>query len=330
MIKLIKKKEKGVKFMESKDSLTAVDVAELLKITKNTVYEIVKRGELPAYKVGKKLRIDKQDVEDYINNQKGRTSRSKSSKIEQNEPIKVKETIIMRNNIVVSGQDAIIDILVDKINEKVTGVRAYKSNIGSYKSLCQLYNDEISISTTHLWDGDTNEYNTSFVRKLVPGIPCLIVNLAHRMQGFYVQKGNPLNIKGFEDLTKSEVKFINREKGSGTRVLLDEQLRLKNIDSKLINGYNEERNSHILVASSVASGNGNVGIGTEKFAVQVKNIDFIPFQEEQYDLVIKVESLNNPVYKLIVDVVQSDEFKKEIQGLGGYNLKDTGKIIART
>lgn len=316
--------------MDSQETLTALEVAELLKITKNTVYEIVKRGELPSYKVGKKLRIDRADVDEYINNQKVRPKGIKQYNVIQGELYSSQNEIKSKTDIVIAGQDSILDSLVDKINERVTDTRVLRSNLGSYTSLYNLYMDKISVCSTHLWDGDTDEYNIAYVRKLLPGIPCIVINLAYRMMGFYVAKGNPHNIQTWRDLTKPNLSIINREKGSGTRILLDEKLRILNIKGDKINGYYEERNTHLSVASSIARGEGDVGLGSEKIALQVGGIDFVPIQEEQYDIVIKTEALNNPVYKLIIDVIKSEEFKQELEGIGGYNLKDIGKILAKT
>ena len=132
--------------MDSKEALTAPEVAELLNITKNTVYEIVKRGEIPSYKIGKKLRIDRQDVEDYINNQKGGSNGTKGTKqfnVIQGE-LAVPKTNNLNNqkDIIISGQDYIMDILADKINESVKDIRVLRSNIGSFTSLFQLYNNK--------------------------------------------------------------------------------------------------------------------------------------------------------------------------------------------
>lgn len=321
--------------MNSEESLTAIEVAELLKITKNTVYELVKRGELPGYKVGKKLRIDKRDVENYINNQKITKSTRGQLKILKDESVIEENLNSIRklenqNDIIISGQDVILDVLAEKIREKVSDIRILRSNTGSYASLYDLYNDKISISSSHLWDGDTDEYNTAYVRKMIPGISCLIINLAYRNVGFYVAKGNPYKINTWKDLEKSEISMINREKGSGIRILLDEKLRLNHIDREKINGYTIEKQSHFAVARSIARGEGDVGIGNEKSANQVDGIDFIKLQEERYDLVIKETDLKYPIYKLIINAIQSEEFKKEIESLGGYNLKDIGKILAKT
>lgn len=322
--------------MEIEKSLTALEVAELLKITKNTVYELVKRGELPGYKVGKKLRIDRIDVENYINSQKSTKNNVSNIFIIPNEEIKEEERINNLknldnpNDIIIGGQDIILDILAEKIKEKTYDTRVLRANSGSYASLYDLYNNKISICSAHLWDGDTNDYNTAYVRKMVPGVSCLLINLACRNVGFYVAKGNPHKINTWKDLTNQNITMINREKGSGIRILLDEKLRVNNISKEQIKGYNIERQSHFAVARSIARGEGDVGIGNEKTANQVAGIEFIPLQEERYDLVIRESDLKYPIFKLIINTIQSEEFKKEIDGLGGYDLKDIGKILAKT
>lgn len=307
--------------MDSLSSLTPVEVAELLKITKNTVYELIKRGELPSYKVGKKIRVDIKDVEEYINSQK--TGKIKDTQFNN-------KNISINNNfkVIISGQDVILDILARSVEKKLDGVNTFRSYIGSYNALYELYNGRVSIASSHLWDFETDEYNSTFVKKLLPGIPCVLINLAYRMQGFYVAKGNPKEIKTWEDLTRPNITLVNREKGAGTRVLLDGKLRLLNFNGSHIKGYDNEELSHLGVASTVSRGIADVGLGNEKAALQVNNIDFIPLHKERYDLVIKKEDLQNPVYQTIINIINSAEFKAELQGLGGYDLTDTGKIIA--
>ena len=327
--------------MDLKSSLTPLEVAELLKITKNTVYELIKRGELPSYKIGKKIRIDMHDVEDYINNQKSNSRPSINHNINTKllnnnveNTIHTSNSISLSNKsnskIIISGQDILLDILARYIEEILPDYTVLRSYKGSYNGLYDLYNNKFSRASCHLWDGDKDEYNTDYVKRLVPGTPCVLINLAYRLQGFYVEKGNPLNIKSFKDLTNKNIKFINREKGSGVRVLLDEKLRLLNIDPNSINGYYNEENSHLAVASTVGRGDANIGLGNKKASMQVETIDFIPLQTERYDLIIKKSDLNNPIYKSIISILSSEKFKNELQGIGGYDLKDLGKIISTT
>ncbi|WP_411680661.1 substrate-binding domain-containing protein [Clostridium thailandense] len=314
-------------------SLTPQEVANKLKIAKNTVYELIKRGELNGYKVGKKIRIDLKDVEEYKNRTK--QIKIKNTDINQNAPSKfiktsslLLEDIYSNDGFIICGQDMLLDILSRYLELHPNGVHALRSYTGSYNGLLALYQGNVQVATSHLWDGDSNQYNIPYVRRLVPGIPTVIIHLACRMQGFYVAKGNPKNIRTWEDLKKPNIIIINREKGCGTRILLDEQLRKLNIDRYKIKGYNKEVFSHLAVASSVARGSADVGLGNEKTSLQVQNIDFIPLQNERYELVIKKEDLNKPAFKAIIDIVRSKEFKTELLGIGGYVITETGNIIA--
>lgn len=308
-------------------SLNVIEVAQILNITKNTVYEMIKRGELPSYKIGRKIRIDKVDVENYINNQK--SSFTNKSIMPLKPIINIESSPLKNGEIIISGQDIILDILCKMIEDSTKNIRTYRSNIGSYNGLYDMYNGKVSISSCHLWDSETDTYNTNFVKKLLPGVSCTLINIAYRIQGFYVKNGNPKNIKTWNDLNRSDITLINREKGSGVRILLDGKLSSLNLSNN-INGYENEETSHLSVASCVARGDADVGIGNEKVSKQVDNIDFIPLQKERYDIVIKNCDLNNPVYKCIVDILSSKEFKNELKGLGGYDLKDTGKIVGQT
>ena len=308
-------------------SLNVIEVAQILNITKNTVYEMIKRGELPSYKIGRKIRIDKVDVENYINNQK--SSFTNKSIMPLKPIINIESSPLKNGEIIISGQDIILDILCKMIEDSTKNIRTYRSNIGSYNGLYDMYNGKVSISSCHLWDSETDTYNTNFVKKLLPGVSCTLINIAYRIQGFYVKNGNPKNIKTWNDLNRSDITLINREKGSGVRILLDGKLSSLNLSNN-INGYENEETSHLSVASCVARGDADVGIGNEKVSKQVDNIDFIPLQKERYDIVIKNCDLNNPVYKCIVDILSSKEFKNELEGLGGYDLKDTGKIVGQT
>ncbi len=307
--------------MKDDSTLTPLEVAEMLKITKNTVYELIKRGELNGYKVGKKIRIDMKDVEEY-------KSSTKNNKPENN-PI-TRSQISDSNTFIISGQDIMLDIMTRHLERYSKGFHALRSYEGSYNGLYELYQGRVQIATAHLWDGDTGEYNVPYVKRMLPGVPAIIVHLAKRMQGFYIAKGNPKNIKDWEDFKRSDITIVNREKGSGTRVLLDEHLRKLGINPLSISGYDKEYSSHLGIASAVSRGDADIGLGNEKSGLQVMDVDFIPLQQEKYELIIKKEDLHKPNYQAILHVINSKEFKMELQGIGGYDLMEIGKIIAET
>lgn len=311
--------------------LTPQEVAEILKISKSTVYDLMKRRELNAYRVGKKLRVDLDDVEKYKNKTKdNKQSGTFSSEPNISSDYSYKEPLEKSSSFIISGQDIMLDILCQYLDRHPKGIRALRSYEGSYNSIYALYKGDIQVATAHMWDGKTGKYNIPFIERMLPGTPSVIIHLANRMQGFYVAKGNPKSIKDWNDLRRSDITIINREKGSGTRILLDEHLRKIGISGKSISGYMRESPSHLAVASTVARGGADLGIGNEKASLQVKDIDFIPMQSEQYDMIIKKEDINQPAFDAIFEILRSDEFKFELQGLGGYNLAEIGKIIAET
>lgn len=322
--------------IEENSVLTPEEVADILKIAKNTVYELIKRGELNAYKVGKKFRIDLKDLEEYKNSTKMKKflppqsyPKQQASDIISNQTA-LKSELTSYSGLVICGQDSMLDILSRYLEVHPKGVRALRSYVGSYNGLYELYNGTAQIATAHLWDGDSGEYNIPYVRRMVPGVPTIIVHLVCRMQGFYVAKGNPKKILNWEDLKRNDITIVNREKGSGTRVLLDEHLRQLGISGNQINGYQRECNSHLAVASTVARGEADLGIGSEMASLSVKGVDFIPIQKERYELVMKKEDMLKGPFQAIIEILKSDDFKSELKGIGGYELEETGQIIAET
>lgn len=233
-----------------------------------------------------------------------------------------------KSDFIICGQDILLDVLTRHLERHTDGVQALRCFIGSYNGLVELYRGNVTIATAHLWDGDTGAYNIPYVRRILPGVPCVIVNLVYRMQGFYVAKGNPKHITTWEDLTRADVLMINREKGCGVRVLLDEKLCKLGISWKLINGYDDECLSHLAVTSTVARGDADVGVGNEKVALQVQDVQFVPLQKERYDLIIKKDDINKPEFQAVIEILNSKEFQNELKGIGGYDIKDMGKIMA--
>lgn len=305
-------------------SYTIEEVAHLLKVSKLTVYDRVKKGDLPIFRVGRQMRVDAKDLENYIN-------KNKSNQLDVAPLPPIEHGVIEKKDphtIVISGQDLILDILGKHI-EKEIAYKTLRSYTGSLSGLISMYNEECDIASLHMFDGDTGEYNLPYIKKILVGYPYILINLVSRKAGFYVQKGNPLNITTWTDLNQKHIKIINREKGSGARILLDEQLRISKISSKNMNGYENEETSHLSVASAVSAGIADVGLGIEK-AAKVVGIDFIPLVTERYDLVILKKAKHRQLIQTVKDILSSDSFHSEINSLGDYDTSMTGSIIYET
>lgn len=319
--------------MKEGSSLTPEEVAAILKIAKNTVYELIKRGELTAYRVGRKIRVDLQDVETYKKKGK-KLELSPSTPATAEIPIQQIETSIEgapfspSPRLVICGQDVLLDILARHLERHPNGTYALRHHVGSFAGLLALYQGKAHLASAHLWDGDKDIYNLTYIRYILCGIPAVIIHLAYRMQGFYTAKGNPKGIENWQDLKRPDLVFINREKGCGTRVLLDEQIRLLGMDRRQINGYEREENSHLAVASAVSRGEADYALGNEKASLQVRGVDFVPLQKERYEMVILKEDMDLPPFQAVIEILQSQEFKKELQGLGDYDLTELGRIVA--
>lgn len=313
-------------------ALTPQEVADILKISKNTVYELIKHGKLNGYRVGNKVRVDLNDIETYKNLTKNIKSPEPLQKPIEPIILSVPEPFSSQSNsFVICGQDIMLDVLSRMLTMySNSSTQILRSYAGSYNGIYALYNNEVQLATAHLWDSSTNQYNVTYVRCMLPGTPAVIFHLADRMQGFYVAKGNPKGIAGWDDLKRTDITIVNREKGSGTRVLLDEHIRLLGLTPSSIRGYSRESLTHLAMAGIVARGGADFAVGNEKSAMQVNNIEFIPLQKERYDLIIKKENLNSPLFEYAIKIIRSDEFKKELISIGGYDLSETGTIVAET
>ena len=306
--------------MSKEFSYTIEEVSQLLKVSKLTLYDMVKKGDIPVFRVGRQMRIDSRDLDVYINNHKTKQTSNLSVTVPKGETD--------AKTIVISGQDMVLDIL-SKYMEKHSSYQALRSYTGSLNSLISMYNGKGDIVSLHMFDGDTGDYNVPYLKKILVGRPLILLNLLSRKAGFYVQKGNPLSLTAWTDLQRKNIKIVNREKGSGARILLDEQLSINNILSSEVNGYDKEESNHYSVATAVANGMADVGVGIEKAAKMV-GIDFVPLISESYDLVMLKTSENEPLIQTVKDILNSAHFRDEIQLLRDYDISRTGDIVYET
>ncbi len=317
--------------MPARDALTVEDVANLLNISKSGVYTLIKNEGIGFYKVGRKIRFTEAQIRDYVGRFEHKArEKEKLTSVALDEKRYFDLSINRPENggFIICGQDLILDILSNFL--RLHGIAALRAYIGSYDSLVSLYHDRISVASAHLWDSSTDDYNISHVRALLPGIRCTIVNITYRTQGFYVAKGNPKGIVSWQDLARDDIQIINREKGAGSRVLLDENLKLLGIYGSRIAGYEDENQSHLAVASAVGRGDADLAVGTEKIARQVDNVDFVPLKRERYDLVVKTEHIDRHEIRAMFEILKSEKFQNEFKSIGGYDVSDMGRVMYET
>lgn len=237
------------------------------------------------------------------------------------EPDDISNTIV-----VIGSHDLTLDLLASHLACRYPGLSLSSAHVGSMGGLMAIQRGEAHLAGVHLIDGETGEYNVPYVERFLGTEGFALVNLVHREQGFIVAKGNPKGIAGFADLTRPGVVFVNRQKGAGTRVLLDLELARLGLDPGRIAGYEREEYTHMGVASCVASGAADVGLGIRSAAAAL-GLDFVPVAKERYDLLTTKAFLGSSMMDKLLTVMRSNEFKAAVAGLGGYDVSDTGKVV---
>lgn len=233
----------------------------------------------------------------------------------------------IENTIVCIGShDPILDLLANGIHYKDPRLHLASAHVGSMGGITALLKGETHVAGVHLLDEETGEYNRSYIRKYLGGGKIVLVKLVDRIQGFMVKKGNPKNIKDFEDLTRDGVSFVNRQKGSGTRLLLDYKLKQRGIDPARVYGYGREEFTHMAVAAAVAFSEIDAGLGVYSAATAL-GLDFIPVCSEEYDLAVPIVFLEDSNIRLLLDIIRSEAFKEKVKAMGGYSTDRAGEII---
>lgn len=298
---------------------TVEEVANLFKISKHTVYELIKRGEINAYKVGNKMRMDEQDVENF--KKKRQTKEHNTVPIPSNTPLPHERTIRLAGS-----HDFILEQLTNYINQRPNSLQIQPTVLGSLEGLMMLYRGIADVAAIHLLDPNTNEYNLPFVKQFFVAEKVTVVHLAERAQGLIVAKNNPKNIVKLTDLSKHDITFINRQRGSGTRFLFDTLLTKNNIKGKEIRGYEQEEWNHLAAASYVSRNAADVTFGIRAAADHL-NLDFIPIAQEQFDLVFYWKAENEAILKDFYNHISSSDFQKCLSDAAGYNITKLGKIV---
>jgi putative molybdopterin biosynthesis protein len=299
----------------TKEMLSTKEVAEYLSINEKQVYRLIKEKKIPATRITGKWLFPKGLIDEWVMNSARESVRTPARKSTP------------ENQIVIAGSnDLALELLVKNANLLHPEFTISISSIGSLAGLIALKNESCHIAASHLLDLETGEYNTSFIKKHFPQLKVVILNLAHREQGLIVKKGNPLGIKTLSDLAGKKVRFVNRQEGSGTRVLVDYRLKENGIDPAEISGYDRIAYTHMEVALDVFSGSADAAVGIYA-TVRLLGLDFIPLTTERFDLIIPSDIFASTAVKALREVLTSAEYKSNISRMGGYETQETGKIM---
>jgi putative molybdopterin biosynthesis protein len=333
------------------DVLTAQEVASVLQVSKNTIYKLAKAGVLPSYNVGRKLRFGLDDVQAYIDASRNARQRPASTlagagaaapdDARAGAPHGVTQTPartrpaasrdrdpITSGALIIGGRDMTLDILANYLS--AAGIRALRSYQTGYHELVDLYLGRVHAALIHLWDGSADSYNLPYVRRLVPGVPVLVLHLATRSQGLLVKRRNPLGLSKWSDLVRKPVVLANRDKGSGSRVLLDEHLRLLEADPHAIAGYEREIVSELAQGTLIARGGADAGIGTRRVFEQVRGLDYRPLQTERLALVIAKTAATERFIRTVRELLESEALARELAALSGYDFAQMGYRLYET
>jgi putative molybdopterin biosynthesis protein len=233
---------------------------------------------------------------------------------------------ISRTLVSIGSHDVLMDLIADIIHKQKGMVSLSSAHVGSLGGIMALKKGECHLAPIHLLDEESGIYNLPYLKRYLADQELVLIKGVKRTQGLMVPKGNPKNIKNIRDLAGSDISFVNRQRGSGTRVLFDYLLKKEGIEADNILGYSREMNTHMMVASAVKSGSSDVGIGVLS-AANMMGLDFIPIGDEEYDFAMLKENLADERVKRFIDVLKSQAFADDLNQLGGYLLESPGQII---
>ena len=248
----------------------------------------------------------------------------------ENEPVKAELlkpiSAIDHTVVCVGSHDNTLDVLSDHIRMTHDHITLSSSHVGSMGGLMALKRGVAHVAGAHLLDPEDDSYNITYIKRYLPDVPVVLVNLVFRDQGLIIPKNNPKNIKGMEDLVRDDIQFINRQGGSGTRILLDYRLKQLGIQANEIKGYENDEFTHMSVAVAVLSGAADAGLGIYA-AAKALDLDFIPVVTEEYDLIIPEAYFHSDHIQKLLETTRTASFKQRVEALGGYHTQHTGDIL---
>ncbi|MDF2888269.1 MAG: binding domain protein excisionase family [Lacrimispora sp.] len=312
------------------------EVADQLKIKKATVYELIKRGELKSAKVGKQIRISQDQLNEYLT----RTNQKKEADIFTNglppvmdiprfsadQASRQMDYLLHTNGLIINSQESrTVELLRSLLIQRENSLPLLHSYMNDYNSLYSLYYEKTHMALT-CFCFERFEERISQISHFLPGKEAAVIHICTLKAGFYIQKGNPQGLNSLKDLCRPDIKFLNREKGNGLRIYLDELLTKEKIDRSFIKGYRGESLSHMSSANAVASGLADVSMGDLSHLAAYPQLDFIALNKASLDLVILKSEMEQPSFTALLETISSREFKDSLLHFNGYETIYTGDI----
>lgn len=300
----------------SEELMNTKEVAEYLGIHEKQVYFLIKDKKIPSTRITGKWIFPKNLIDEWI----------KANATKGIEQARQKGKHIAGALLAAGSNDPVLDILHTHIRKMYPEFYIFSANTGSTEGLKALDKGYTDIAWSHLFDPKTGEYNTPFIPSYLPNINPVVVNLFYRELGFVIAPENPRGIRTFADLAGEGVKFINRQQGAGTRVLLDHHLQQIGIAGAQIDGYENEVFTHFEVGLSILSKEADVGIATSAIA-KLLGLDFVPITRESFDMIMDKSVFFEKGVQALLEILNSDAFKTKVTGLGSYDFNKSGKIL---
>lgn len=299
---------------------TAQEIADKLKIKKNTVYELIKRGELSSSKVGKQLRVSEEQLALYLKTTSSSQEISlKTPDFQPESSLLKRDYLLHSNGLILCGQTSpALELLLSQMSVHPDSIPVLQSHMNSYNGLYSLYFGKSHIASASLSEED--------ICCLVPGTELTAVCLYEYPVGLYVKKGNPKNIENIRDLTRPDITFANREKGSTRRIFLDRILMKEKISPRSISGYERELVSDLSTAAAIIDGRADAALGEELIIRQTQALSFLPMEKLPMYLVMETASMEKPGFAPLLEVIRSEEYRTILKNQTGYDTSHTGEI----
>lgn len=314
---------------------TPQEVADRLKIKKATVYELIKRGELNATKIGRQIRISQEQLDQYLQV----PTESGPGKITGSQPptpvsdiprftavsaIRQTDYLLNTSGLIISSQESrVVELLLSQLDKNPESLPMLHSYMNEYNSLYSLYYEKTHMALT-CFLSDKKEQSLNQIKNLMPGKELAILSISQLSCGLYVKKGNPRNIHSIKDLLRPDIRFLNREPGSGYRIFLDSCFMENKLQKEAPSGYQKECLSHMSAANAVASDAADVSLGDISQLMSYPQLESVPLANFSLDLVLFKSNLSNSAVSLILEAVNSRDFKNSLLSFHGYNTRDTG------